>query len=98
MPRSRCIRPPASLAPCSSATPASPGACERERRCALESLRPLFAVAPLALMSAATSSDAATIFVAAGGDLQKALNTAQPGDTMLLQEGLELVANFILPV
>ena len=42
--------------------------------------------------------EAATIFVGAGGNLQDALNSAQPGDTILLAEGVEFVGNFILPV
>jgi hypothetical protein len=41
--------------------------------------------------------EAATIFVAAGADLQRALNDAQPGDTILLQENAEFVGNFVLP-
>ncbi len=41
--------------------------------------------------------DAATFFVAAGGDLQAALNAAKPGDTILLAEGAEFVGNFVLP-
>jgi hypothetical protein len=36
--------------------------------------------------------------VAAGGDLQAALNTAQPGDTIELQGGATFVGNFVLPV
>jgi PKD repeat protein len=42
--------------------------------------------------------EAATRYVSAGGDLQEALNTAQPGDTILLEEGAEFVGNFVLPV
>jgi PKD repeat protein len=42
--------------------------------------------------------DAQTIVVPAGGSLQQALNAAQPGDTILLQEGAEFVGNFVLPV
>jgi hypothetical protein len=49
----------------------------------------MWGVAPLA---------AQTIFVAAGGNLQQALNAAQPGNTILLQEGAEFVGNFVLPV
>ena len=36
--------------------------------------------------------------VAAGGDVQAALNAAQPGDTILLQAGVTFVGNFVLPV
>ena len=41
-----------------------------------------------------TSLEAATIYVAAGGDLQAALNSARPGDTILLEEGAEFVGSF----
>jgi PKD repeat protein len=44
-----------------------------------------------------TSAQAATIFVAAGDDLQAVLDAAQPGDTILLQEGAEFVGTFVLP-
>ena len=43
------------------------------------------------------SVEAATIHVAAGGDLQKALNMAQPGDTIVLEPNAEFVGNFVLP-
>lgn len=46
----------------------------------------------------AANVDAATIYVAAGGDLQNALNAARPGDTVVLAEGAEFVGNFVLPV
>ena len=36
-----------------------------------------------------SSLEAATVYVAAGGDLQAALNAARPGDTILLEEGAE---------
>jgi hypothetical protein len=35
--------------------------------------------------------------VNAGGDLQAALNVAQPGDTIVLQAGATFVGNFVLP-
>ena len=44
-----------------------------------------------------SSLEAATIYVAEGGDLQAALNSAQPGDTILLEEGAEFVGSFVLP-
>ncbi len=44
-----------------------------------------------------SSLEAATVFVAAGGDLQAALDAARPGDTILLQEGAEFVGSFVLP-
>jgi len=39
-----------------------------------------------------------TIRVASGGNLQDALNAAQPGDTILLQAGATYSGNFVLPV
>lgn len=42
--------------------------------------------------------EAATIYVGIGGDLQAALDSANPGDTIVLQEGAEFVGNFVLPV
>jgi hypothetical protein len=38
-----------------------------------------------------------TIAVNAGGDLQSALNQAQPGDLILLQAGATFTGNFVLP-
>ena len=40
---------------------------------------------------------AATLSVAAGGDLQAAINAAQPGDTILLQAGASYTGSFWLP-
>ena len=51
----------------------------------------------VALLWSAPKLEAATIFVAAGGNLQQALNDARPGDTILLQENAEFVGNFVLP-
>jgi hypothetical protein len=39
-----------------------------------------------------------TINVAAGGDLQAAINAAQPGDTIKIAAGATFVGNFVLPV
>ncbi len=55
-------------------------------------------VAAALLASAPVTVNAATIYVAAGGNLQQGLDSAQPGDTILLQEGAEFVGNFVLPV
>jgi hypothetical protein len=44
------------------------------------------------------SASAATINVPAGGDLQGALNTALPGDVILLASGATYTGNFKLPV
>jgi hypothetical protein len=40
---------------------------------------------------------AAPIVVPAGGNLQQALNTAQPGDTIVLEAGATYIGNFVLP-
>jgi regulation of enolase protein 1 (concanavalin A-like superfamily) len=50
---------------------------------------------PLAL--AGPVARAATLTVPAGGDLQAAINSAQPGDTILIQAGASFVGSFILP-
>jgi len=49
------------------------------------------------LVAAALPATAATINVPAGGDLQAALNAAQPGDVITLQTGASYVGNFVLP-
>jgi hypothetical protein len=54
-------------------------------------------VCVLVLVSAANAT-AATITVNAGGDLQAALNRAQPGDTILLQAGATFTGNYTLPL
>ena len=52
----------------------------------------------VAVLQCVTASvEAATIYVAKGADLQKALNAAQPGDTILLEPNAEFVGNFVLP-
>jgi len=45
----------------------------------------------------AAGAQAATLTVNGGGDLQAALNAAQPGDTILLQAGAVFTGNFVLP-
>lgn len=45
----------------------------------------------------AAVASAATISVPAGGNLQAALNQAQPGDTILLAAGATYTGNFVLP-
>jgi hypothetical protein len=49
------------------------------------------------LFPAAMPAQAATVYVSAGGDLQAALNAAQPGDEIVLQAGARFVAEFRLP-
>ena len=56
----------------------------------------LFLIA-LFLLAAAGDPSAATVTVPAGGDLQRALNAARPGDTILLEPGAAYVGNFFLP-
>lgn len=48
-------------------------------------------------LTLSTSARAATIEVPAGGDLQAALNLAQPGDVIALSPGASYVGNFTLP-
>src|SRR2546430_9009628 len=43
-------------------------------------------------------SSGVTTFVAAGGNLQSALNNAQPGDTILLEAGATFSGSFTLPL
>ena len=46
---------------------------------------------------AANSASAATITVPAGGNLQSAINAAQPGDTIVLDAGATYTGDFVLP-
>lgn len=50
-----------------------------------------------AALFGAASAHAATITVAAGGNLQTAINSAQPGDTILLAAGATFTGSFTLP-
>src|SRR5207244_11770858 len=52
----------------------------------------------LAAALTAGIANASTLTVNAGGDLQAALNAAQPGDTILLQTGATFTGTFVLPV
>jgi hypothetical protein len=51
-----------------------------------------------ALTAGARVSQAATVTVPAGGNLQTAINNAQPGDTILLEAGATYTGPFNLPV
>jgi VCBS repeat-containing protein len=51
----------------------------------------------LFLLFTATTARTATLSVPAGGNLQTALNNAQPGDIIALQPGATYVGNFVLP-
>ena len=53
-------------------------------------MRSTFVCTLVVLLWSAPKLEAATIFVAAGGNLQKALNDAQPGDTILLAAGCRI--------
>jgi hypothetical protein len=57
-----------------------------------------FALCLSALLICTHAAAAATLTVNAGGDLQAALNAAQPGDTILLQAGAVFTGGFKLPV
>jgi hypothetical protein len=56
------------------------------------------ALAPLFLLLGSTPVAAATHNVPAGGDLQAALNAAQPGDVIVLAPGATYTGNYKLPV
>src|SRR3989442_7327869 len=72
-----------------------------------QSLRPLlfqlfhyvFICSMLACATVATAFrvSAAIITVPSGGDLQAAINAAQPGDTIVLQAGATYIGTFWLP-
>ena len=64
----------------------------------MPSTRSCVSLLAVLLLGRAVPASAATIYVAAGSSLQQALNAAQPGDTILLQEGAEFAGNFVLPV
>jgi hypothetical protein len=49
------------------------------------------------LLAGVPAAGAATIAVPAGGDLQAALNAAQPGDVITLTAGATYAGNFVLP-
>ena len=49
------------------------------------------------ILASASLAAAATISVPAGGDLQAALNAAQPGDVITLAPGATYTGNFMLP-
>ena len=53
--------------------------------------------AAFAMLAVTATAHAATIAVPAGGDLQAALNAAQPGDVITLAPGATYVGNFVLP-
>ena len=62
-------------------------------------MRYLFAtlVVSTGLMAIAAKVECATIVVAAGGSVQRAIDDAQPGDTILLQAGATFSGTIVLP-
>jgi regulation of enolase protein 1 (concanavalin A-like superfamily) len=60
-------------------------------------IRRVAVLLPFLLALAVLLSRAGSITVAAGGDLQAALNNARPGDTILLAAGATYRGNFVLP-
>ena len=46
----------------------------------------------------AAPQGATTVTVKTGGDLQRALDTARPGDEIVLEAGASFVGNFVLPL
>ena len=64
------------------------------------SRRVVRAAALVLLLAGVSTADAtaATILVRAGENLQSAIDTAQPGDTILLEAGATFTGNFVLPV
>src|ERR1051325_5289520 len=65
---------------------------------AMSTQRGWITAAALALCALASQASAATRSVAAGGDLQAALDAAQPGDVIELQAGATFLGNFVLPL
>lgn len=57
----------------------------------------LLAIAVLFVVIAPRAASATTFTVNSGGDLQSALNSAQPGDEVLVEAGATFVGNFNLP-
>jgi Putative Ig domain len=57
----------------------------------------LVVYAAVGVFAGTAPARAATIAVPAGGDLQAALNAAQPGDVITLAAGATYVGNFVLP-
>lgn len=59
---------------------------------------PCLAVLCSFMLLTAGRTHADTLTVNAGGNLQAAINAAQPGDTILLEAGATYVGNYLLPV
>ena len=65
----------------------------------LTRLRPriFFLLFVLALITTPSAVQAETLMVPAGGDLQAAINAAQPGDTIVVEAGATFIGTFFLP-
>lgn len=57
----------------------------------------LLPVVAVFLVAAVGDPSAATVTVPAGGDLQRALSAARPGDTILVEPGATYIGNYFLP-
>jgi len=58
----------------------------------------IFIIALLFVTGASSATQAATLTIPEGGDFQRALNDAQPGDTIELAAGASYLGTFTLPV
>lgn len=56
-----------------------------------------FNLGRITLVAAASTPATATVTVPAGGDLQRAIDAAVPGDTILLQAGATFAGSYVLP-
>src|SRR5437773_11887145 len=56
-----------------------------------------FALLLLSAAALAAAGSGSTVTVRATDDLQRALNDAKPGDTILLERGATFAGNFVLP-
>ena len=90
--------------PAPPAKPAPREAAQAPRTSALPALTsqtfsaPVPAYAPPLAPSASSTTAGNTVMVIAGGNLQAAIDSASPGDTILLQAGATFVGNFRLTV
>ncbi len=57
-----------------------------------------FGLSAVSVAITAVGASAATVAVRAGADLQAAINSAQPGDVLMLDAGATFTGNFVLPV
>jgi hypothetical protein len=87
--------PPARPAPREPAQ--VPGAASLPALTSQSFTAPAPAFAPPLVPSASTASAGNTVMVIAGGNLQAAIDSASPGDTILLQAGATFIGNFRLP-